>query len=93
VMDLEGRDVDGARERVFHQRARRELAGPSSTISSRKAFPMPWAMPPWIWPSIAQAGSAITVYGMPGEQKCQAMGLIQQENRAPARPFAVPPRR
>jgi hypothetical protein len=38
-------------------------------------------------------GSSIAVYGTPTEQKFQAMGLIQQENRPPARPIPVPPRR
>jgi len=38
-------------------------------------------------------GSAIAVYGTPGEQKFQAMGLVHQENRPPARPVPVPPRR
>lgn len=38
-------------------------------------------------------GSSIAVYGTPSEQKFQAMGLIQQENRPPARAVPVPPRR
>lgn len=40
-----------------------------------------------------QPGSPITVYGTPGEQKFQAMGLGQPDSRPVARPATVPPRR
>ena len=38
-------------------------------------------------------GSPIVVYGTPGEEKFQAIGLIQQEIRLPAKPVAAPQRR
>ena len=38
-------------------------------------------------------GSPIVVYGTPGEEKFQAIGLIQQEIRPPAKPVAAPQRR
>jgi len=38
-------------------------------------------------------GSPIIVYGTRVEEKFQAIGLIQQETRPPAKPVAVPPRR
>jgi hypothetical protein len=37
-------------------------------------------------------GSPIVVYGMRGEEKFQAIGLIQQEIRPPAKPVAAPQR-
>src|SRR5204863_8387889 len=43
--------------------------------------------------SSLKAGSAIAVYGTPGDQKFQAMGLIQPDNQPPAKPVTVPPRR
>ena len=43
--------------------------------------------------SSLKAGSSIAVYGTPGDQKFQAMGLIQPDNRPPAKPVTVPPRR
>jgi hypothetical protein len=38
-------------------------------------------------------GAAIALYGTPTEQKFQAMGIVQPENRPAARPTTVPPRR
>jgi len=38
-------------------------------------------------------GSPIVVYGTRGEEKFQAVGIVQQETRPPAKPVAVPPRR
>ena len=38
-------------------------------------------------------GSPIVVYGTRGEEEFQAMGLIQQETRPPAKPVAAPQRR
>lgn len=43
--------------------------------------------------SSLKAGSSIAVYGTPGDQKFQAMGLIQPDNRPSAKPVTVPPRR
>jgi len=40
-----------------------------------------------------QPGSSIVVYGTPGEQKFQAMGIVRPENQATAKPATVPPRR
>ncbi|PYN94464.1 MAG: hypothetical protein DMD91_27870 [Candidatus Rokuibacteriota bacterium] len=37
-------------------------------------------------------GSPIVVYGTRGEEKFQAVGIVQQETRPPAKPVAVPPR-
>src|SRR5262249_47872801 len=38
-------------------------------------------------------GAAIALYGTPTEQKFQAMGIVQPENRPAAKPTTVPPRR
>jgi len=38
-------------------------------------------------------GVAIALYGTPTEQKFQAMGIVQPENRPAAKPATVPPRR
>jgi len=40
-----------------------------------------------------QPGSSIAVYGTPGDQKFQAMGILQPGTRPAARPATVPPRR
>ncbi len=40
-----------------------------------------------------EPGSAIAVYGTPGEQKFQAMGFVRTESGPPAKPVTVPPRR
>ena len=37
-------------------------------------------------------GSPIVVYGTRGEEKFQAVGIVQQGTRPPAKPVAVPPR-
>src|SRR5262245_11623775 len=43
--------------------------------------------------SSIRPGAPISVYGTPGEQKFQAMGILHSDNRPPAKPASVPPRR
>jgi hypothetical protein len=43
--------------------------------------------------SSVRPGASISVYGTPGDQKFQAMGILQPDNRPPAKPATVPPRR
>jgi len=43
--------------------------------------------------SAVRPGSPISVYGTAGDQKFQAMGILQPDNRPPAKPTTVPPRR
>ena len=43
--------------------------------------------------SSVRPGAPISVYGTPGEQKFQAMGILHSDNRPPAKPAMVPPRR
>jgi len=43
--------------------------------------------------SSVRPGAPISVYGTPGDQKFQAMGILHSDNRPPAKPAMVPPRR
>ena len=43
--------------------------------------------------SSVRPGAPISVYGTPGEQKFQAMGILHSDNRPPAKPAMIPPRR
>jgi len=43
--------------------------------------------------SSVRPGAPISVYGTPGDQKFQAMGILHSDNRPPAKPATIPPRR